>query len=141
MYFRASVDDTKKNIIIETDDVTVRGLLEYVIEERTWAPWLKQWIDGKKKKKIYDKSLVDKQTGHEFFQIGIGWASYVIMMFQRQMLKQDYDDIVGGIYRDTYRTQPFPELRDVQNQDVLHILKYRRGLASIYTGYGELISN
>ena len=138
MYFRANLDDDKKNIIIETDDITVRGLLEYVVEQRTYSPWIKKWVDKKVKKKIYDRKLRDKHTGHDFFQVGIGWASYILMTFQGQMLKDDYEDIVSGIYRDTYRTQPFPELREMQNQDILHILKYRRGLASLYTGYGEV---
>lgn len=136
-YFRAGPDDEGKNIIIETSDITVRGLLEYVVKERSYAPWLKEWITTKKKHKIYNRSMRDKKTGHEFFQVGIGWASYILITFQCMMSQEDYDSIVKAIYRDTYRDVPFPELRDIQNQDILHILKYRRALASLYTGYGK----
>ena len=138
-FFRCGPDDEGKNIIIETSDITVKGLLEYITEERTYAPWLenKKWITSKKKHKIYDGYMKDKKTGHEFFQVGIGWAPYILITFQCIMLPEDYNTVVKSIYRDTYRDVPFPELREIQNQDILHILKYRRALASLYTGYGE----
>ena len=136
-YFRCGPDDEGKNIIIETSDITVKGLLEYYVEERTYAPWFKKWVTSQKKHKIYDKYLKDKKTGHEFFQVGIGWASYILITFKCIMTIDDYNSIVKSIYRDSYRNIPFPELKDIQNQDILHILKYRRALASLYTGYGK----
>lgn len=136
-FFRCGPDDEGKNIIIETSDITVKGLLEYMTEERSYAPWYKKWVTQKKKHKIYDGYMKDKESGHEFFQIGIGWASYILITFQCIMTKEDYDSVVKAVYRENYREAPFPELRDIQNQDTLHILKYRRALASLYTGYGE----
>lgn len=136
-FFRCGPDDEGKNIIIETSDISVKGLLEYITDEMVYAPWLKKWITSKKKHKIYDKYLKDKKTGHEFFQVGIGWASYILITFQCMMGIEDYNSVVKAVYRDTYREAPFPELREIQNQDVLHILKYRRALASLYTGYGK----
>ena len=49
----------------------------------------------------------------------------------------DKNAIEARIYSDSYRTIPFPGLRDIQNEDILHILKYRLGLYSVYTGYGK----
>ena len=43
----------------------------------------------------------------------------------------------SAVYQSTYRTQEFQELRDYQNQDILHCLKYKFGLFSCYTGYGK----
>lgn len=136
-YFRCGPDDEGKNIIIETDDISVKGLLEYEVEDRSYSPWFKTWVTKKKRRKIYDKYLRDKKTGHEFFQVGIGWASYILITFKCIMTQEDYDTVVRSIYRESYRSIPFPELRDIQNQDILHILKYRRALASLYTGYGK----
>lgn len=136
--FRCEPDDDKKNLIIETNDISVRNFLEYTVEERSYSPWTKvKWLTKAVKHKIYDRYHQDKLTGHDFYLVGIGWAAYIIMIFKDIMSQDDYQSIVGAIYRDTYRTTPFPELRDIQNQDVLHILKYRRALASLYTGYGK----
>lgn len=136
-FFRVGPDDEGKNLIIETSDITVKGLLEYITEEKSYAPWIKKWVNQKKKHKIYDGYIKDKRTGHDFFKIGIGWAPYILITFQSSMTGDDYNSVVKAIYRDTYREIPFPELREIQNQDILHILKYRRALASLYTGYGE----
>lgn len=138
-FFRCGPDDEGKNVIIETSDITVKGLLEYMTEDRTYSPWHKKWVTRKKKHKIYDGYMKDKTTGHEFFQVGIGWASYILITFQCLMSQEDYDSVVRAIYRENYRDTPFPELKDIQNQDILHILKYRRALASLYTGYGKEI--
>ena len=89
-FFRCGPDDEGKNIIIETSDISVKGLLEYITDEMVYAPWLKKWITSKKKHKIYDKYLKDKKTGHEFFQVGIGWASYIFITFQCMMGIEDY---------------------------------------------------
>ena len=50
----------------------------------------------------------------------------------------DYNGIASNIIMaDTYRTVPFSELRDYQNDDVLFLLRHRRGLMQVQTGYGK----
>ena len=78
-----------------------------------------------------------KQGNYYYFELGLGWAAYVINIFSNHLLIDDKKAIESRIYSDAYRTIPFPGLRDIQNQDILHILKYRVGLYSVYTGYGK----
>ena len=69
----------------------------------------------------------------------MGWAGYLINVFSSYITKENYDNILkDAIYtEEAPRDIPFPELRDYQNEDILHILKYRRGLVSVYTSYGK----
>lgn len=125
------------NIILETDNPGVKYMLEYETTEHKYSPWLKKWIDQKVRGKIYNRKLTDKKTGHIFFEIGIGFAAYLLKVFGGDIPKEDYNDVCSAVYQGTYRTHPFQELRDYQNQDVLHCLKYKFGLFSCYTGYGK----
>jgi hypothetical protein len=62
------------------------------------------------------------------------------MTFNGRLSVEDRDNILREvIYSPNYRDIPFQGLRDYQNEDVLHILKYRRGLHSCFTGYGDNI--
>ena len=125
------------NIILETDNPGVKYMLEYETTEHKYSPWLKKWVDQKVRGKIYNRKLTDKKTGHIFFEIGIGFAAYLLKVFGGDIPKEDYNDVCSAVYQGTYRTHPFQELRDYQNQDVLHCLKYKFGLFSCYTGYGK----
>lgn len=69
--------------------------------------------------------------------MGLGWAAYLAGVFKNMITPDDYRTLVGSIMSDTYRTQPFDGLRDYQNDDILHTLKFKIGLFTVYTGYGK----
>lgn len=125
------------NIILETDNPGVQYMLEYKTTETKYSPWYKQWMTTQVKGKIYNRKHTDRKTGNLFFEIGVGFAAYLLKIFAQDISKNDYDDVCSAVYQKTYRTQDFPELRDYQNQDILHCLKYKFGLFSCYTGYGK----
>lgn len=125
------------SIVIETDDYSVKSLLEYQYVDRKYNFFIKKWCNQTIKGKIYDKKHTDKDTGHLFFQIGIGFAGYLINVLKPFLPVDDYDQIVESMRRQVYRTIPFKELRDYQNDDVLHLLKHKFGLFSCPTSYGK----
>ena len=125
------------NIILETDNPGIRYMLEYETTENKYSPWLKKWVDQKVKGKIYNRKYTDKKTGKIYFEIGVGFAAYLLKIFGGDISKDDYNDVCSAVYQSTYRTQEFQELRDYQNQDILHCLKYKFVLFSCYTGYGK----
>ena len=72
------------------------------------------------------------------FTLGLGWAPYIANTFKSALSPVDYQELVNVVISDSYRTTPFPELRDYQNEDVLHLLHYKIGLFNVYTSYGGL---
>ena len=138
MTLKIWVDKDINKIRILTDDPSVKFLLEKTQEETKFIPWQKRWGTLKTTTKIYDK--VNKSHGMWDFKLGLGWAGYILGMFEKYMDPNDYRELLkDAIYSDEVRTIPFPELRDYQNEDVLHLLKYRVGLFSCYTSYGDRI--
>ena len=134
MYFRIGVFGI--NLILETDNAPfVKGLLDYVYEAKKYNPWKKIWETKKISGHIFKRKLT--RGGHVYFEVGIGWAFYILTVFKDFILKDDYDAVLKEIVQPSYRTVPFKELRDYQNEDVLHLLKYKFGLYSCYTGYGK----
>ncbi len=132
---RAGVFGNK--IIIETDDPSVKGLLEYMYIEKKYNFFFKQMRDTKVKGKIYDRTKKDPKTGNQYYEIGIGFVGYIVNIFKDYLIIDDYKELTGAVLQDSYRMYPFPELRDYQNDDVLHLLKYKFGLFSCYTSYGK----
>lgn len=130
------VDNSIKKIKLQTDDSSVRYLLEGVWEDRRYNFFTKRVDDMKVTEKIYDDRRVVSKDGLYTFTLGIGWAAYIANVFKNFLSTADYNLLVSLVMADTYRTLPFPELRDYQNEDVLHLLKYKFGLFSCYTGYG-----
>lgn len=94
-------------------------------------------MDMKVESKIYDKKKLLPEKGLYHFQVGRGFASYLIGILKDFISREDLDRLMSVLYQTNYRTQEFPQLRDYQNQDVLHLLKYRFGLFTCYTGYGK----
>ena len=125
------------SIVLETDDISIKGLLEYRYVDRKYNFIIKKWCDQVIKGKIYDKKHTDKKTGHVYYQVGIGFAGYLINVLKPYLPIDDYDQIVNSMRRDHYRTIPFQELRDYQNEDVLVLLRYKFGLFSCPTSYGK----
>lgn len=123
------------NVILETDDPGTRYFLEFQTVEKRYNFWLKIWEDAKIKGKIWNRMKTN--NGKTYFEIGIGFASYLLKVFGQDIPKEDYDDVLQAVCQSSYRTQPFRELRDYQNQDILHLLKYKFGIFSVFTGYGK----
>lgn len=125
------------NVILETDDPTVKALLEFTTTENKYNFFLKRVAETKTHGKIYNRRKTDQKTGHIYFEIGIGWTAYLINLFGQYMYEDDVNQLKAAVCQDNPRTFPFTELRPYQNDDVLHLLKYRFGLVSVYTGYGK----
>lgn len=136
---RIWVDKNIRKIKIQTDDSSIRYLLETTTRETKYLPWVKQWGSVKKTTKLYEnRSVKADHNGIYTFVVGLGWAAYLINVLRNYMSQQDYNGLlVDAIYSDEVRTVPFDRLRDYQNSDCLHLLKYRIGLFCCYVGYGK----
>ena len=138
MYFRIGVFGI--TLIIETDNSPfVKGLLDYVYETKKYIPWDKKWETKKITGHIYRRKKTIKD--HTFFELGLGWSFYILTVFKDYIIKDDYDAVVKEIVQPSYRTHPFPELRDIQNDDVLHLLKYKFGLFFVFFLLTTLLSS
>lgn len=126
-------------IKIKTSELKVKYLLETTREETSFIPWQKTWGTQKVLHKIYDNKRSSKpdKSGFFNFTLGLGWLGYILNSMREFLSKEDYDSLAVKLYSDSYRDIPFPELRDYQNEDVLFMLKYKRGLCSVYTSYGK----
>lgn len=131
------IDKTINRIKLQTDDPSVKYLLEASQWEFQYLPWKKKMGSVLVTKKIYDETRVYPVNGIYTFTLGLGWAAYIANNFKNHITKSEYDTLVSTIVADSYRTTPFPELRDYQNEDVLHLLKYKVGLYGVYTSYGK----
>ena len=135
---RLYVDRSIGKIVLETDDSSARYLLEVTKKETKYIPWKKQYGTLTQTTRIYDDSRVKPDAyGIWRFHIGLGFAAYLINVFKNYISQDDYNDVLSAIISDTYREVPFPNLRDYQNEDALHLLRYKVGLFSCYTGYGK----
>ena len=133
------LDKTINKIVLETDNPGVKSkFLEVVSEEVKYIPWKKTWGTDKKLIKIYDSKKT--KNGITSFTFGLGWTAYLCNVFSGDIPAQDYQDLIkNAILSESPRIHPFQELRDYQNEDVLHLLKYRVGLFNVYTSYGKPI--
>lgn len=131
------IDKQLNKINIVTDDPSIKYYLEVTRKERKFIPWKKSFGELTTTIKIYDKKTT--KSGIVTYTLGLGWAGYIINVFSPYITKETYDSILrDAIYVDEApRDIPFPELRDYQNEDILHILKYKRGLLNVYTSYGK----
>ena len=132
------VDRSVGKIVIETDDSSVAYLLESTKRDTGYIPWKKQWGTIVTTTRLYDgrKPKADSR-GVYTFRVGLGFAAYILNVFKTYMSLDDYNDVLSAIMSETYREAPFPNLRDYQNEDALHLLKYKVGLFSCYTSYGK----
>lgn len=132
------VDKSVNRIRLQTDDPSARYLLEASDWKFQYLPWKRKMGNIQVTEKIYDEKRVSmNENGLYTFTLGLGWAPYIANTFKNALSQADYDTLVNVIVADTYRTVPFPELRDYQNDDILHLLHYRIGLFGCYTGYGK----
>ena len=120
---------------LQTDEDQVRFLLEVTERKTEFVPWKRKVDTVVRTYRIYEKRKSDK--GITTYQINYGWIPYLLNTFIQRIGKDDYNALLHDVvYSSSYRTYPFNELRDYQNEDVLHLLKYKRGLLSCYTSYG-----
>ena len=132
------VDKNIGKIVLETDDSSARYLLEVTKKETKYIPWKKQYGTLTTTTRIYDDNRVKPDAyGIWRFHIGLGFAAYLINVFKNYISLNDYNDVLGAVISETYRDVPFPNLRDYQNEDALHLLRYKVGLFSCYTSYGK----
>lgn len=135
---RVWVDSGIRKVIIATDDKSVKGMLEPLHSEVKYVPWFKKKTLVKEVVRLYDNYWVDPSTGYHVLELGLGWSSLILGMFRSYISQEDGDNLIrDALVSNSYRTFPFPELRDYQNEDVLHMLKYKIGLFSCYTSYGK----
>lgn len=135
----AHFDPDIGKIVLKSDDVTTKALLEYRRKKTVWNPWIKGWRETEIIDKLYDnpRRIGPNTMGIWTFEISRGWAAFIAQVFRNKLSREDYKEILSCIYANSYRTMPFPNLRDYQNTDILHMLKYRFGLATLNTGYGK----
>ena len=132
---KAWIDRIENKIKIQTDDPSVRYFLEVTKKVTEYIPYQKRWMTITKTYKIYDSKKTVQ--GICTYTLGKGWAGYIANTFSPYISGDEYNDILSSILSETYRDTPFPELRDYQNEDVLHMLKYKIGLCGVYTSYGR----
>ncbi len=123
-------------IELVTDEEQIRFLLEVTSRKTEYIPWQRKVGTVVRTYRIYDGKKTNK--GITTYLIGRGWAAYLLNTFISRISKEEYDTILREvIYSDSFRQFGFPGLRDYQNEDVLHLLKYKYGLHSCFTGYGK----
>ena len=124
------------NIVIETrEPEKVSGILEFEVQDEAF-----DYRTRSRQYKIIKKHIWNRKKkikGVTYYEVGLGWASWLITGLSNLLPPGDVEQIRRSVYQDSYRTVPFPGLRDYQNDDVLHILKYRFGLVTVQTGYGK----
>ena len=141
MIFRIIVESNQKQLKVITDDPTVRYLLEVTTKTTEYIPLQRKMGTVTRTHRLYNERKAPISVdGIYTYTLCYGWAAYLIMTFNGRLSVEDRDNILREvIYSPNYRDIPFQGLRDYQNEDVLHILKYRRGLHSCFTGYGDNI--
>lgn len=134
----ARIDRSINKLIIHTDDPSVKCLLEFKREVTEYQPWTKLWTKVIKIDKIYENTRgYGPKKGIFTFRLGLGWSAFIINVFKNILSPEDYNDIMRGIYADSYPEFPFPGLRDYQNEDMLFILRYTRAIVQTNTSYGK----
>jgi hypothetical protein len=132
------IDKDNREIVLTSDDPSVVLLLEKEEKITEFIPWKKRWGTVIKKTKLYEDRKPKITNGIITLRVKFGFAAYLINVFKNFISQECFEDIINNtIYSPNYRNLPFQELRDYQNEDVLHVLKYRLGLFSVYTSYGK----
>ena len=133
--FEVTVNREFGRIILRTDDPSVRYMFESIVYEKSYIK--KNWMLLPKNIRIYDNKDIKDDDGNFIFIMHFGWASYILRAFKQYLSVPDYNGLVRLLMSDNVRTIPFPGLRDYQNSDVLHLLRYKIGLLSCYTAFGS----
>lgn len=123
-------------IYLDSDDPNLGSYFTYKGEEPMYDYRSRRYLNVQVTKYIYDGTeiIATRITRYKF---KLGWGVYIINQIRDKLTPDGIDTITKTLYSEGYRTQPFPNLLDYQNQDVLHLLKYKYGLFSCYTSYGK----
>jgi hypothetical protein len=135
---KLNVDESNKKIKLVTDEAVIRHFLEVITKKTEYIPWQRKVGTITRVHRIYDERKTPTMKNGVFtYTLGYGWAAYLLNTFSSRISQEDYHNILNKVvYSDSYIRFPFPGLREDQNEDVLHLLKFKRGLYSVYTGYG-----
>lgn len=126
------------DIVLKTNDPYVPSLLESEYRNWEYITWKKEWGLVTKKVKIYKGRKKTDGYGNYYYIIHRGWAAYLLGALKDRVSPEDFHELkMNTLLVPNYRTAPFKELRDYQNEDVLYLLKYRVGLMTVNTGYGK----
>lgn len=134
--------EIKDNIVyVVTDEPSFPYRFQYETEASVYDYYNKTMVTRNVTRNIYSKkrSKGYNEKGDPIYQyeFGLGWGVYIMNVLKGIISVDDAKKIVGSLVNDTYRTVPFPNLKDYQNIDALHLLKYKYGLLSCYTSYGK----
>ena len=125
------------NIFVTTNDERLLPYLTVDRMEKGYSPFTRSLGIVKKTYKIFSKKSKPDNNGFVTFEFGFGWVSYLSKLLFGLIPENERINLVSSVYSTNYRTTPFPELRDYQNEDVLFMLKFKRAVCSVYTSYGK----
>lgn len=128
--------DIHDNIItVDTDDPSFGGLFKYKSEEGSFNVFKGRFEYHSVSRNVYDSC---RKIGIGWrYKFKIGWSMLIYNMYINKLGPDNIKKLIGTLYSSRYRTKPFPNLKSYQNEDVLHILKYKMGLYQVYTSYGK----
>lgn len=127
----------ENRIIIETDELEVKALLEFKRTVTQYNPMTRGWINRDIIDKLYQNTRSYNKGDHFVFELRLGWISYLLAVFKDKLNQDEYNGLVSMLLSPYYRTVPFPNLRKTQNDDILFILKYKRAIIQTNTNYGD----
>ena len=131
------LDKINGYIVIKTDDPSIQPQLESRQKNYEYIHYLKKWGFVDKVFKLYENRKPYKD-GIYTFKVRRGWASYLVTILDKKALASQLEMLkTEVILSPSYRTVPFENLRDYQNEDMLYLMKYRVGLCQVQTGYGK----
>ena len=128
---------TNNKVILTTNDNQLPQLFTVDRLEKGYSPFTKSLGMVKKTYKIFDKRPKTLSNGYTVFEFGIGWISYLARILKGVIPDHEYYELISTVYSNNPILTPFPGLRDYQNEDVLFMSKYKRGVCSVYTSYGK----
>lgn len=131
------IDISIKNnlIVVDTDDPVFGSLFKYKTQQGSYNVYSRKFEYKSVSKNIYESC---NKIGIGWrFKFKLGWGVFIINQYKDKIGVENIKRITDTLYNPSYRIFPFPNLRDFQNQDVLHLLKYKYGLFSCYTSYGK----
>ena len=136
--FQISLDKNKRRLVLLTDDSSVKYFLESKQKEWAYNPFKKQWGWMDKTFKIYEPGTHSLPGGLYKYELGLGWCCFILNTLENRISKDNKEQLLKEVVAsDFYKTTPFTNLRDYQNEDVLFLLKYKIGLVTVNTGYGK----